>query len=215
MSGCICHRCWNKDMHPKTELIVWGVDCNSFSVLYPGVDFGTTNIAYVHNFTNESLDLTRSCYKRCHESRPRSVQVECMCDKYCMFIGDCCYDYLMECDKRALDINTALNAQSNLYQQFKRYSSCKTNYLRKKLISYMLQVSTCPNGNDDFKELCEGRKSKGQNAKYTYYTVALVHSCYRQRSSLQKCLLCGMPRDPISGSDLSNVHTGYDMHELR
>ena len=101
--------------------------------------------------------MTRSCYKRCNESRPRSMQTECMCDTYCMFIGDCCYDYLMKCDKRALDMKSALTEQSNFYQHFKPYSSCKTNYLKKKPISYMLQVSSCPNADVDpgLKCLCE------------------------------------------------------------
>ena len=91
-----------------------------------------------------------------------------MCDTYCMFIGDCCYDYLMECDKRKLDIDSALTEQSNFYQNIKRYSSCGTNYLLQKRFRYMLQVSSCPSGDDNFKELCEGKTVKYLDSEFAF-----------------------------------------------
>ena len=121
---------------------------------------GPPRFQYVYNFTNSgNLDgIYQSCFKRCNESNSRSDQLECMCDIHCMFIGDCCYDYLTECDDRGFIMRSALIEQNNFYQRFKRYSQCINTNFEDKSYGYVLQIGTCPEGNEGLTELCKGKR---------------------------------------------------------
>ena len=78
------------------------------------------------NISSRTDDLTFpiSCNGRCSETRSRFPILECKCDNECMFLGDCCYDYLVECDPRNLDLSTAHQEQISTFHQFDDYSSC-------------------------------------------------------------------------------------------
>ena len=92
-----------------------------------------------------------------------------MCDIHCMFIGDCCYDYLVECDKREFDMNGALTIQSKFYQHFKQYSYCKYNHFEdndKTFDSDSLQIVSCPAGDEELSELCGGNNGSRTFSSY-------------------------------------------------
>ena len=82
-----------------------------------------------------------------------------MCDASCMFLGDCCFDYIMECRKGKRDTNNALTEQSNFYQQYEPYSSC-AYYALEDHPDFVLQIGTCPTTNGDLAELCRGDLGK-------------------------------------------------------
>ena len=129
-------------------------------LFWPDAGLSTPRFEYVYNLTNSgNLEgAYQSCYKRCNESNSRSDQLECMCDIHCMFIGDCCYDYLMECDYREFVLSSALAEQSHFHQRFKRYSQCIDTNFEDNTKGYVLQISTCPEGNVELTELCKGTK---------------------------------------------------------
>ena len=78
------------------------------------------------NISSRTNDITFpvSCNGRCLETSSRSSILECKCDNECMFLGDCCYDYLVECDPRNLDLRTAHQEQISAFHQFDYYSNC-------------------------------------------------------------------------------------------
>ena len=63
---------------------------------------------------------------RCFETYKRSPMLECMCDHACMFLGDCCRDYLLERDPRNLGVSAALREQLSVFRRFDRHSGCVT-----------------------------------------------------------------------------------------
>ena len=154
--------------------ICWVVtDCIiSISFIWPEAGLSTAGFVYVHNFTQDGTlgRPDRSCYKRCNG--PYIGLGECMCDIHCMFIGDCCYDYLMECDKREYNLNNALTAQSSFYQHFKQYSSCKHKYLNDYDATKggFLQIVSCPVGNE-LEKLCEGHNGSRTFSSYIPVTA--------------------------------------------
>ena len=146
-------------MGPGVVGICWYVSIVVLLLLFQSATgLSTASFPYICNLTTSgNLDGPyQSCYKRCNESNSRSDKLECMCDIHCMFIGDCCYDYLMECDNKQFDMSNALAEQSNFYQRFKQYSDCKFTEFEDATDGPVLQISSCPEGNDELTGLCEG-----------------------------------------------------------
>ena len=99
---------------------------------------------------NVSLPVTNittpiSCRDRCFKATKRSSMLECMCDHACMFLGDCCYDYLLECGSREWDKTAALHEQYSVYRRFHRYSSCENLHIGTNTPLTLKMVSTCSN----------------------------------------------------------------------
>ena len=143
------------------KLLVWYLYVFTVLLLFSfwqDVGLSTPSFEYVYNWTKSGNwgGAYQSCYMRCNESNSRSYQQECMCDIHCMFIGDCCYDYLMECDNRQFVLTGALAEQSTFYQRFKQYSDCKFTEFEDNNYGPVLQISSCPEGNGELTELCEG-----------------------------------------------------------
>ena len=61
-----------------------------------------------------------------------------------MFLGDCCYDYLMECDPREMDLPTALHQQYQTFRRYRRYSKCAYAYLEGMGLRQIRMVNSCP-----------------------------------------------------------------------
>ena len=93
-----------------------------------------------------------------------------MCDIHCMFIGDCCYDYLMECDNREFVMSSALAEQSYFYQYHKQYSYCKQSDF-EDIKGYVRQISSCPEGKDEMTDLCEGKDGGNLFSWYIHVTA--------------------------------------------
>ena len=51
-----------------------------------------------------------------------------MCDRSCLFLGDCCYDYLMKCSRKKLSINKALAMQVS-FRRFFDHATCDRSFL--------------------------------------------------------------------------------------
>ena len=59
-----------------------------------------------------------------------------------MFLSDCCYDYLLECDPRSLGIAVALHEQNSIFRRFDRHSGCvRLDLYGRKAMKMM---NTCP-----------------------------------------------------------------------
>ena len=86
--------------------------------------------------------LQFSCHDRCNGTFTNEiVTTTCKCDHTCLFLGDCCYDYLVKCSRQKLSINKALVKQANS-RRFFDHAICDTSYLNSP---YGLRVvNQCP-----------------------------------------------------------------------
>ena len=114
------------------------------------------------NISSETSNFTTtvSCRGRCMEASSRPSLLECKCDKACMFLGDCCCDYLMECDSRDIDLNTALHEQLSTFQRFELFTTCVDLWYEKaeratKLVDFC-PTAPVPHGlHSELAVLCE------------------------------------------------------------
>ena len=81
-----------------------------------------------------------------------------------MFLGDCCYDYLMVCDPRKKDLSTALYQQYQIFRRFRGYSSCLYILLAGIGSRPIKMVNSCPKSpqmdNITKQELCGAREER-------------------------------------------------------
>ena len=87
---------------------------------------------------------------------------DCHCDRACLFLGDCCYDYQIENkNSKNLSLVAALEEQLNTYQRFAEKASCvqfRTPAEMKHGI-YARMVSGCPERSSSREnDLCRGRE---------------------------------------------------------
>ena len=112
----------------------------------------TSECPFTKNVSCSPLNVTipSSCHERCFKTNRQSPRLECMCDHACMFLGDCCYDYLLKCDPSKLDIARGLREQYSVFKHFDRYSSCVLLGQLKNAddLKHMKLVNTCPDGID-------------------------------------------------------------------
>ena len=138
----------------------------TFSHYIAGQAFGGSRFPFALNISLHSpgTQNPESCHGRCEENIPEHHILQCMCDRACMFLGDCCYDYLMKCDPREMDLPTALHQQYNTFRQFQRYSTCVDINQEKTESSRIRMVNSCPNSpqtdsiNDSIP--CEAQKDR-------------------------------------------------------
>ena len=71
-----------------------------------------------------------SCHNRCgNETFSHGIMgTACKCDHTCLFLGDCCYDYLMKCGHHKLSINKALAKQIS-FRRFFDHATCDKSFL--------------------------------------------------------------------------------------
>ena len=67
----------------------------------------------------------------------------CMCDGICLFLGDCCYDYLMKCGPQKLNIDEALAEQAH-FRRFADYAICDNDQTNPKYPCGLRMVNQCP-----------------------------------------------------------------------
>ena len=91
----------------------------------------------------------------------------CFCDKSCLFLGDCCFDYLYECDSQYDNLEDSTNQQMVYYRRFLQYIELSpVNVIdrdRKELYDMVLipMVKQCPeHTSDDYAILCENPTQK-------------------------------------------------------
>ena len=72
--------------------------------------------------------LHYSCQSRCENETGSGISSSeyCKCDPICLFLGDCCYDYLMKCDPRKLSFEEAIIEQANEFRRHAGQSSCSS-----------------------------------------------------------------------------------------
>ena len=108
-----------------------------------------------------NMTIPFSCRDRCFKTYKRSPMLECMCDHACMFLGDCCHDYLLECDPRKLDDSAALREQLSVFRRYHRHSSCITEALSG--IEALKMVNTCPqtvHSDNEIGSMCSNHSDK-------------------------------------------------------
>ena len=116
-----------------------------------GQDLGGSRFPFAMNISSSppGTQNQESCRGRCQEISPERPLSECMCDRTCMYLGDCCYDYLMECDPRDMDLPTALHQQYQTFRRFRRYSKCVNTFLEEIGASRIRMVTSCPSSLND------------------------------------------------------------------
>ena len=67
-----------------------------------------------------------------------------MCDHACVFLGDCCYDYLLECDLHSRYISAALQEQYSVFHHFDQYSTYVTLRMNDNRLDTMKMIDSCP-----------------------------------------------------------------------
>ena len=67
----------------------------------------------------------------------------CMCDRICLFLGDCCYDYLMKCGPQKLNIDKALAEQAR-FHRFADYATCDNYQTFSDHPCGLHMVNQCP-----------------------------------------------------------------------
>ena len=114
-------------------------------------------------FPKKDMTIPYSCRDRCFNTTNRSPMLECMCDQACMFLGDCCSDYLLECNPRKLNNSTAIREQYSVFRHFDKYSSCiNLDALRHN--NALRMVNKCPyNFHNDslIQSMCSNPSGKG------------------------------------------------------
>ena len=128
-----------------------GMSCKhiSFHILWDFISIAGTDLTEQYTFATtlpsptNNLTTTVSCSGRCMEISSRPSLLECKCDHACMFLGDCCYDYLIECDPRDMDPVTAIHEQLSIFQRFEIFTRCirvwPENYEHRSKV-----VAECP-----------------------------------------------------------------------
>ena len=74
--------------------------------------------------------MNLSCHDRCvgaDEMMKNQLpsHADCNCDPYCIFFGDCCYDYLLQCKSDLYNLDSVLKEQFQFYQRFSKHTSCR------------------------------------------------------------------------------------------
>ena len=149
------HRMYCKSFHMLKVSFVSG--SAQHGVRPPEICLFSKNVS----FPIDNRTIPMSCRDRCFKTTKRSSMLECMCDPACMFIGDCCYDYLLECDPRSLNISVALREQFSIFYRFDRHSDCVTLGLSD--ITPLKMVNTCPkslHNSSDIESMCTNAPDK-------------------------------------------------------
>ena len=113
--------------------------------------------------------LHYSCQSRCENETGSGISSSeyCKCDPICLFLGDCCYDYLMKCDPRKLSFEEAIIEQANEFRRHAGQSSCsllfKTEYDRYRRI-YVVDGCPIDKSTDFYDTYC--RNQSGTFANY-------------------------------------------------
>ena len=122
--------------------------CYSASVV------GNFRFPYAHQLAENKGrcgNIVVSCSGSCGKSWLH--QQLCSCDDSCLYIGDCCFDFVYLC-KGGYDLDGALTHQERIIAYFSRKTSCSEQYFREgesagdviyKTIK-ILMVTKCPSG---------------------------------------------------------------------
>ena len=97
----------------------------------------------------------------------QKVYPTCFCDKSCLFLGDCCFDFLFECDSRFKSLEDGITQQMVHFRRFQRYTmpwSVSVIDLNKRQLFEQLLIPVirkCPeNASKDYIELCENLQGR-------------------------------------------------------
>ena len=96
-------------------------------------------------FPINNTTIPFSCRGWCFKTHKWSPMLECMCDNACMFLVDCCYDYLLECNPWNRDISAALHEQYSVFCRLDSHRDC----VNTDIPPYTRPVKTvhiCPSG---------------------------------------------------------------------
>ena len=146
----------------------------------------------VFPFAHELIELNRkghlmnlSCHDRCIGTNERiDIQMppitDCSCDPYCLFFGDCCYDYLLQCKSDMYtNLDSALKEQFELYQRFSKYTSCrKISYQENFFGEPMRVVDKCPTNMNDTNRKAFCRAEVGYRTLASFIPVVANNIVY-------------------------------------
>ena len=153
-------------------LIVFVCRCRRVSVMsdmwlmtllvfnYSALAFGNLRFPIAHQLAESKAHYRQqiiSCSGFCGNGMilPRI----CSCDEICLYIGDCCFDFVYLC-KRGYDLDTALAHQGQIISSFRNKTVCSVQYVqmfkeRYKSI-HIPMIMKCPsNATKRLLALCE------------------------------------------------------------
>ena len=119
-----------------------------------------------------------SCVGYCGRSAETSGLYVCGCDQSCLYLGDCCFDYLYHCRNHS-DLNYALRVQASYRKKFKNKSFCTAIDVLiskgKEVFEYdhrmIPMVQRCPrNADPEISEKCV------QNNIFLVVPHIIIHS---------------------------------------
>ena len=123
------------------------------------------------NMRGQLLHL--SCQNRCENETSLSTALSeyCKCDPICLFLGDCCYDYLIICDARNFSFDEVIEEQAKHFHRHAGQSSCNGLYVTEynKLTTIRL-VDSCPidKNTDVYDAQCKQTHQSRSFANYVY-----------------------------------------------
>ena len=135
-----------------------------------------------------------------------SRRLICSCDESCLYIGDCCFDFVYLC-KRGHDLDAALTHQEQIMNDFRKKTICSAQYLPEDVlltgdllnykISTMPMIAKCPsNATKSLSALCEHYE---QHAFPALPQIPVIHQGIIYRNTY--CSLCSEWR--VSGRSAS------------
>ena len=72
-----------------------------------------------------------TCRGRCREAQQSYIFADgadgsngCHCDKLCLYLGDCCYNYLRECRSKNFTLEEGIKKQAEIFLQWKSFIQC-------------------------------------------------------------------------------------------
>ena len=117
-----------------------------------------------------------SCIGSCKEQQTTNPPL-CGCDQSCLYLGNCCFDYLYRCANYS-ELNHALQVQAKYRQRFKDIIKCsmidvfisKRDEVFEHCLRKMPLIGRCPKGADpSISKRCDSRNI------FLFYPRVLVH----------------------------------------
>ena len=155
--------------HMHTDVYVYmyqsyGVDCllcRSAMFYYSALVFGTQRFPFAHQLAENKGQCRQqmfSCSGFCGKGLAHPLR--CSCDEICLYIGDCCFDFVYFC-KGGYDLDGALTHQRKMMNSFRNKIICSGQYVLSNM-GMMYQhihipmIAKCPsNTTKRLLALCE------------------------------------------------------------
>ena len=134
---------------------------------------------------------SRTCRGRCREPQLSYIFLDdadeiksCHCDELCLYLGDCCYNYLHECRSKNYTLEEGIKKQAEIFLQRKPFLQCVVANIKAAMhggfIAYeelaFAMVATCPLSADErHARPCNQAVSQGITARTPVYWKGFLY----------------------------------------